>query len=263
MSAIGLAPRAVLMILTESIKQAASTVAAGMVYFYTGGVEGQIVSQMPGILPGPYYWWEAGAMMGSLIDYWYYTGDDTYNAMVTEAMLFQVGDEDNYEPTNQTKSLGNDDQAFWAMAAISAAEAAFPNPPKDKPQWLALAQAVFNSQALRWNTEACGGGLKWQIFPFNQGYDYRNSISNGCFFNIASRLGAYTHNETYFRWANKMWDWCDDIGLVADSYMIYDGTADTDNCTNMNHVQWSYNAGVFLYGAATMWNQVRSRELVF
>ena len=230
-----------------------------MVQFYTGGVDDQIVSQIPGLLPGPYYWWEAGAMMGSLIDYWYYTGDKTYNKMVMEGMLFQVGDDANYEPVNQTKSLGNDDQAFWGLAAMSAAEARFPNPPDDKPQWLALAQAVFNSQALRWDTTACGGGLKWQIFQFNNGYNYRNSISNGCFFNLATRLGAYTHNETYFKWADKMWDWVADptIGLVTDIYQVYDGTDDTNNCSDTNHVQWSYNSGVFLLGAATMWNQVR------
>ena len=247
----------ILMSIPGSVKQAASTVAAGMVKFYTGGVDGQIISQMPGILPGPYYWWEAGAMMGSLIDYWYYTGDEKYNSMVSDAMQFQVGDEDNYEPTNQTKSLGNDDQAFWALAAMSAAEVKFPNPPEDKPQWLALAQAVFNSQANRWDTAECAGGLKWQIFPFNNGYNYRNSISNGCFFNLAARLGAYTGNQTYFDWANKMWDWCTapTIALIDNNYMVYDGTDDQQNCTSMNHVQWSYNNGVFLLGAATMWNQ--------
>ena len=196
--------------------------------------------------------------MGSLIDYWYYTGDKTYNKMVMEGMLFQVGDDNNYEPVNQTKSLGNDDQAFWGLAAMSAAEARFPNPPDDKPQWLALAQAVFNSQALRWDTTACGGGLKWQIFQFNNGYNYRNSISNGCLFNLATRLGAYTHNETYFKWADKMWDWVADptIGLVTDTYQVYDGTDDTNNCSDTNRVQWSYNSGVFLLGVATMWNQV-------
>lgn len=29
-------------------------------------------------------------MFGSLIDYWYYTGDEQYNALVTEGLLFQV-----------------------------------------------------------------------------------------------------------------------------------------------------------------------------
>jgi mannan endo-1,6-alpha-mannosidase len=74
------------------------------------------------------------------------------------------------------------------MAAMTAAELNFQNPPKDKPQWLALAQAVFNTQASRWDTTSCGGGLKWQIFTFNNGYNYKNSISNGCFFNLGSRL---------------------------------------------------------------------------
>ena len=58
------------------------------------------------------------------------------------------------------------------MAAIAAAETRFPNPPAESPQWLALAQGVFNSQANRWDDTTCRGGLRWQIFPFNNGYDY-------------------------------------------------------------------------------------------
>lgn len=197
--------------------------------------------------------------MGSLIDYWYYTGDPTYNTVVEEAMLFQVGPDSNYMPPNQSKSLGNDDQAFWAMAAMSAAEVKFPNPPEDQPQWLALAQAVFNSQALRWNTQECGGGLKWQIYTFNNGYNYRNAISNGCFFNLGARLGMYTQNATYLDWAEKAWDWSVNIGLVSPIYQVFDGTDDDQNCSRLNHVEWSYNAGVYLLGAATMWNQVRFR----
>lgn len=110
-------------------------------------------------------------MFGTLIDYWYYTGDAQYNDITEEALLFQVGPDKNYMPPNQSKSLGNDDQGFWGLAAMEAAEVKFPNPPSDQPQWLALAQAVFNSQALRWDTTSCGGGLKWQIFTFNLGYN--------------------------------------------------------------------------------------------
>ncbi|KAK3708011.1 hypothetical protein LTR37_011704 [Vermiconidia calcicola] len=242
----------------NSIKQAAKTIANGMLNYYNGEDPGGI----PGLLPPPYYWWEAGAMFGSLIDYWYYTGDDTFNRVTTDGILFQVGPDYNFMPPNQSKSLGNDDQAFWGLAAMSAAEVKFPNPPEDQPQWLALAQAVFNSQALRWNTEACGGGLKWQIYSFNVGYNYRNTISNGCFFNLAARLGAYTQNETFFRWAERSWDWVVEpsIGLVADNYRVYDGTHDTANCTNLVRVQWSYNAGVYLLGAATMWNQTTGAD---
>ncbi|KAK4955475.1 hypothetical protein LTR66_013422 [Elasticomyces elasticus] len=238
----------------DSIKSAASTVAHGMMKFYNGNVTGGIV----GMLPGPYYWWESGAMWGSLIDYWYYTGDTTYNSFVTEGLLYQVGPNKDYMPPNQTKSEGNDDQGFWGLAAMSAAELKFPNPPDDKPQWLALAQAVFNSQAIRWDNSTCGGGLRWQIFTFNNGYNYKNTISNGCFFNMAARLGKYTGNQTYVDWAERMWDWVENVGLMSPGYAFYDGTDDTINCTQQNHIQWTYNAGVFLLGSATMWNITNS-----
>jgi mannan endo-1,6-alpha-mannosidase len=162
-------------------------------------------------------------------------------------------------PQNQTKTLGNDDQAFWALAAMSATEANFPNPPSDQPQWLALVQAVFNSQAPRWDDSSCGGGLRWQIFSFNRGFDYKNTISNGCFFNIAARLGRYTGNSTYTDWAMKSWNWISTVGLMEkreDGYHFYDGSDEKLNCTEQNHIQWSYNAGVYLYGAAIMYNIV-------
>ncbi|GAB7363225.1 hypothetical protein MBLNU230_g3507t1 [Neophaeotheca triangularis] len=239
----------------DSIRSAARTVADGMMAFYYGNTTDGI----PGLLGEPYYWWEAGAMMNAMIDFWYYTGDPSYNDVVMEAMMHQVGPEANFEPPNQTKSLGNDDQAFWAIAAMSAAEVKFPNPPDDQPQWLALAQAVFNRQAPRWDDTTCAGGLKWQIFAFNNGYNYKNSISNGCFFNLAARLGAYTGNDTYFEWAARAWDWSEAVGLVSNNYQVFDGTDDNKNCTDMNHIQWSYNSGVYLLGAATMWNQTEDQ----
>lgn len=196
-------------------------------------------------------------MLGTLVDYYYYTGDSSYNNLVTQAMLFQVGPDVNFMPPNQTKSLGNDDQSFWALAAMSAAEQRFPDPPRNRPQWLALAQAVFNSQTRRWEEGGtCSGGLKWQIYHFNPGYNYKNSISNGCFFNLAARLGMYTTNHTYLDWADRIWDWTEAIGLIGNKSQVFDGTNDDANCTSINHEQWSYNTGVFLLGAAVMWNQV-------
>lgn len=196
-------------------------------------------------------------MWMSLIDYWYYTGDAQYNNITSQAIQFQVGDDYDFMTVNQTKDEGNDDQSFWGFAAMTAAELGFPNPPSGQPSWLSLAQGVFNDQAARWDTTSCAGGLKWQIYPFNTGYNYKNGISNGCFFNLASRLYRYTGNQTYADWAVKMYDWVEEIGIVSDQYQVWDGTDDTENCTSMNHQQWTYNAGVFLYGAAMMWNKVR------
>lgn len=102
----------------ESIKSVAGTIVYDMMTYYHGNESGQI----PGILPGPpprpeilnagYFWWEAGAMWGSLIDYWYYTGDQTYNEVVKQGILFQTGTNHDFLPQNQSNGMGNDDQGM-------------------------------------------------------------------------------------------------------------------------------------------------------
>ncbi|KAG9245109.1 glycoside hydrolase family 76 protein [Calycina marina] len=234
----------------DSVSSAAGTVAFDLMTYYTGNLTGEI----PGILPAPHFWWQGGAMFMTLIQYWSVTGDTSYNDVIEQALSFQVGTGEDFMPTNQTKNEGNDDQGFWAMAAMLAAETNFQNPPADQPQWLALAQAVFNEYAFRWDTQSCNGGLRWQIFPFNNGFTYKNSIANGCFFNLASRLARYTNNQTYADWAEKVWDWEMSVGFIDDNYNVYDGASVTENCTVMDTLQWTYNAGIFLHGAANMYN---------
>lgn len=96
-----------------------------------------------------------------MIDYWAYTNDTSYNPTVTQALQAQVGPENNYMPPAYFGSLGNDDQAFWAFAALTAVEYDFPDPPEGRPQWLELAEAVFDTMVPRWDTEYCNGGLRW------------------------------------------------------------------------------------------------------
>jgi len=99
----------------------ASTIAFDMMTYYRGNYSGQI----PGELPGPpatpeitnagYFWWECGAMFGSIIDYWYYTGDSTYNDVVTQGLLFQATSNLDYLPQNQSNGMGNDDQGTQSL----------------------------------------------------------------------------------------------------------------------------------------------------
>lgn len=143
------------------------------------------------------------------------------------------------------------------MSAMTAAEFNFENPAADEPQWLALAQAVFHTQAERLDPTTCGGGLHWQAYSYLNGYSYKNSISNGCFFNIGSRLALYTNNATYAKYATESWEWMTSVGFIDKDYNIFDGGDQKDNCTDINRVPFSYNAGIFLLGAATMYNYVR------
>ena len=138
---------------------------------------------------------------------------------------------------------------------MSAVEMKYPEPPPKQPSWLSLVQATFNLQVSRWDTEYCGGGLRWQIFSFNKGYDYKNTISNGGLFQLAARLARYSGNETYAKWADKTWDWMHTTPLFSENYDIYDGI-NIKNCSYPYPIQWTYNVGVFLMGAANMYNYV-------
>ena len=155
--------------------------ASDLMAFYKGNQSGEI----PGILSlpppsGDYYWWSSAGFWSAFIDYWRLTGDTTYNDLVTQGLQFQAGTPPFYAfmSPNWTASMGNDDQCVWGLAAMRAAETGFQNPPSGQPQWLSLAQGVFDSMAMRIQNETeCGGGLRWQIPFFNVGYDYKNSAS--------------------------------------------------------------------------------------
>lgn len=238
---------------TDSINSGLALLAKGLMDYYTGNQTGQT----PGMFANPYYWWEAGAAWNSMLDYWYYTGDDTYNSLLHSSLLFQTGPDWDYMPSNQTTTEGNDDQGFWGITAIAAAEKNFTNPEGDYPSWTYLAQAVFNTMASRWDTEHCGGGLRWQIFTWNNGYNYKNTVSNGCLFHLAARLARYTANETYVEWAEKSWEWIEELNFIntnGSSWPVYDGGFISDNCTSVSNLEWTYNSGLFMSGCAYLYN---------
>lgn len=236
-----------------SVNSGLALIAKGLMDYYNGNQTGQT----PGMFVYPYYWWEAGAAWGSMVDYWFYTGDTTYNDVLKSSLLFQVGANWDYMPSNQTTTEGNDDQGFWGIAVMAAAEKNFTNPGEDQPQWLYLAQAVFNTMAARWDTVHCAGGLRWQIFTWNNGYNYKNAVSNGCLFNLAARLARFTHNQTYAEWAEKVWEWSEAVDFVntnGDTWPVFDGASINDNCSQVSNLEWTYNSGLYLSGSAFMYN---------
>lgn len=48
-------------------------------------------------------------MFGTMVDYWAYTGDETYVDVTYQALQHQVGDDNDFMPTNQTSTEGNDE----------------------------------------------------------------------------------------------------------------------------------------------------------
>lgn len=231
----------------SSIRGVAKTIAGGAMSYYSGTSE-KFVD-----LPEPHYWWQAGALMGSMLDYSHYTGDKTYDQRISRALLAQVGPDFDYMLPTHFGQEGNDDQAFWGFAVMSAAERNFPHPDENVPSWLQLGSNLWNSLSSRWNTTACAGGLLWQIFESNpNGLDYKNTVSNGGLFQISARLARATGNNTYLEWAEKVWDWTEAVGLIDSYGNVYDGASASHNCTDTNPVTFSYSAAIYLYGAAVL-----------
>ena len=193
-------------------------------------------------------------MWGALLDYYHFTGDSTYNSITTQALLSQVGPLSDYMVPWQQKDEGNDDQAFWGFATMSAAEQDYPQPTTGNYSWVELTENLWNTQVRRWDNTSCNGGLKWQIFPFNNGYDYKNSVSNGAFFQLSARLARFTGNQTYVEWAEKSLEWSQSIGLITPDWHVYDGTDNTKNCSDQDQILWTYSAGIYLYGSAVLYN---------
>lgn len=238
----------------DSVRSAARKVAEVLISMYADTNTGTILSGIPGLLTyPPYYWWEAGAMFGQLIEYWYYTGDSTWNDLIKEGILHQSwgGSQQDFMPANQSKDLGNDDQLFWGFTVMSAAEYNFPNPPADQLGWLGLAQSIFNQLSTRWDQQTCGGGVRWQMYQWLPGYNYKNMASNGGFFQLGARLALYTGNASYAQKAEEVFDWLEySSPLMDDKFKVFDGTDVLLNCTKADHSQWSYNYGIMIGGAA-------------
>ncbi|KAF2001881.1 glycoside hydrolase family 76 protein [Amniculicola lignicola CBS 123094] len=237
-----------------SIKEATAKYAHGLMSLYKNNATDTPETEI-GIFPKPLYWWEAGAAWGAMVEYTQLTGDESYVGTLQQALVANYGPENDIILPWKKDQEGNDDQAFWALAIMSALEYQFPEPSKAPAKYLEVAENSFKNIVSRWDTTSCNGGLKWQIYPENAyGYNYKNTISNGATFALAARLARYTGKQEYADWAVKLWDWTKAVGLISDKYEVYDGTGDKENCTKKDETQWSYNIGILLHGAAAMYD---------
>lgn len=241
--------------LPESVKNAAATAAYNTWSTYQGNQTGHIPGSYPQL------WAQGGMLFDTSIQYWYYTGDTSNNAAIIQGMNWQSGNNDFF-PSNYSAYLGNDDQQTWALAAMTAAELNFPQDSSKAP-WITMVENVFNEQIKRWDTSSCGGGLRWQIWPYQAGYNLKNANSNAGLFELSARLAWYTNNQTYVDWAEKVWDWSAATLMNTSDWTVWDAAETVDNCQAHGDLQWTYNYGPFLRGAVYMYNQVSQHSWSF
>lgn len=255
-----------------AVSQTASTIASGLfnTYYNASATTGDFNQ------PEPWFWWRSGAGWTGMLDYTVYTNDTTYQQALLTALAENVGSEYDFAPAEQEGWSANDDQMYWVYSALTALEYGFDaiEPCVGEGtgaygtcanSWLSIAVNAFETWVTRWNTDAatCNGGLKWQHRTTAGGYYYKNSVTNGGFFQSAARLARYTGNATFAEWADKIFDWSTSTGLVRTTFNVYDGASDegTDNCTVINDDQWSYNVATYMHGAANMFTYTRDRGI--
>ncbi|KAF1978915.1 glycoside hydrolase [Bimuria novae-zelandiae CBS 107.79] len=205
------------------------------------------------LVPQPFWWWQSGIVTNALLTYGFVTHDTQYLELTKNTLLSQA------TPANDFMTgfaSGNDDQAWWALSALTGAENNVPEP-ADAPTFLSLAQNVFNEQKARWDTATCGGGMQFKVNPAlgERGAGYKSTIANGLFFQLAARLGKFTGDAEALAWAEKSYDWVTSVGFIDGEFNVHDGVDDGTACKEVNQDMWSYNVGAFLYGAAVMSQQ--------
>ncbi|KAK6503769.1 hydrolase 76 protein [Arthrobotrys musiformis] len=234
----------------ESIKAAAAQVASDL------AAEFWDPTSFSGVPNAQYAWWQHGAILGAYVDYWAFTGDTTYNDNITIGWMKGVSSSLDLLPQEHAFDIGNDDQGFWSIMSMDAVERVFPETQIQKDMnagFLEITQTVHNTQALRWDNSTCGGGLRWQIVTVKDGYKYKNTISNGLYFQQSARLARYTGNATYADAAEESYKWMRSVNLIQDDFRINDGAFIPD-CKQITDKRWTYNYGTILAGCAAMYN---------
>ncbi|KAK6532462.1 hydrolase 76 protein [Arthrobotrys megalospora] len=243
---------------TDTVKAAAKVVLQSMVDDYT--------SQKPfvaGLLPSDYSFFESGLFFNTVLDYAAFTGDKSFNSLFEKDFFNQIGSDANFMPADKSARIANDDVGYWALAAIAAAEYGAKPADSSSPDYLTLAENAFNNFVERWDSKNCNGGLRWTITPGSTGYDFKDTNSNGVFFQLSARLGLKTGNQTYFEWATKVYDWTVKTGLIGGLETnnvgeVYAGASVQDKCQQIDKSAYSAQQANYIYGCIIMYAHTKS-----
>lgn len=122
---------------------------------------------------------------------------------------------------------------------------------------------IFDLLVGRWNIIVCQGGFLWQIFVLNlNGFDYKNIVSNGGFFQIVVRLVCVIGNKMYSDWVEKVWDWMEVIGMIDKFGNVYDGVYVSKDCKDINLVMFFYFVSIYIYGVVVMVDVIQDKKWI-
>lgn len=130
---------------------------------------------------------------------------------------------------------------WWALALVRLYDITL------NSTYLELAQIDADYIYSYWNS-TCGGGVIWNIPTLT----YKNAISNELFIKLTASIHNRLPDDTeYLQRSLQAWNWFNHTGMINSHNLINDGL--TDNCTNNNDTEWTYNQGVILGGLTELY----------
>lgn len=113
--------------------------------------------------------------------------------------------------------------------------------------WFEMVQAIEKNDTLYWD-DTCGGGILWLTYrPM-----IKNTITNGLYFSILTRLYRYTGDSRYYEYSMNTLNWWLGWAFDVETGAVLD-TITGPNCTSVGEGWWTYNSGAFLFGIADLY----------
>ncbi|KAJ3287510.1 hydrolase 76 protein [Rhizoclosmatium sp. JEL0117] len=206
-------------------------------------------------------WHESGIYWGMFYDYYGLTGDSQFNDWSDGQMQLAVGPNVGFlDAISAQTGRWNDDIGWWGLSVMSAAEATkdgiiAPRNPVDgqNPKYIDVVNNTYFQMLDEWD-DSCGGGIFWSrdrtTKKVNDAY-YKSSITNAQHIEMGARLYAYTKNQVYKDYVDRIYTWMKSSSLIdPTTYAVSDGL-DSRSCT-LSTDYFSYHSGVLISGLAHM-----------
>jgi len=207
------------------------------------GAEGTFVQDNQG--NSTFHYWPNAHALHVLVDAYLRTGDGAYLSKM-KSLVRGIKSRNGGSYAN----VFNDDMLWLANASVRAYHAT------DDPEYLEVAEFLWDEIRLSWSDDVLGGGITWKKdTPFQ-----KNAVSNGPAAILGARLYEVGQDPEDLEWAIKIYEWEKNNLVDPETGLVWDGVK-LENGEPVVNKDWifTYNIGTFI-GAGVRLYQLTGEE---
>ena len=194
------------------------------------GAEGTFVQDNQG--NSTFHYWPNAHALHVLVDAYLRTGDGAYLSKM-KSLVRGIKSRNGGSYAN----VFNDDMLWLANASVRAYHAT------DDPEYLEVAEFLWDEIRLSWSDDVLGGGITWKKdTPFQ-----KNAVSNGPAAILGARLYEVGQDPEDLEWAIKIYEWEKNNLVDPETGLVWDGVK-LENGEPVVNKDWifTYNIGTFI-----------------